>query len=102
MQNGVDKIEADADAAQDWVAHVRETAEATLLPKAGTSWYWGANIPGKPRVFMPYAGGLVRYRKICESAAKAGYVGFSFLQRGADETMDKLDYQQQLVDDLGV
>ena len=102
MQNGVDKIEADADAAQDWVAHVRETAEATLLPKAGNSWYWGANIPGKPRVFMPYAGGLVRYRKICESAAKDGYVGFSFLQRGADETMDKLDYQQQFVDDLGV
>ena len=102
MQNGVDRIEADADAAQDWVAHVRETAEGTLLPKAGNSWYWGANIPGKPRVFMPYAGGLVRYRKICESAAKDGYVGFSFLQRGADETMDKLDYQQQFVDDLGV
>lgn len=102
MQNGIDKIEADVKAAQDWVLHVREAAEATLLPKAGNSWYWGANIPGKPRVFMPYAGGLVRYRKICESAAKGGYVGFSFLKRGADKNLDKLDYQQQLANDPGV
>ena len=91
MQNDIDKIEADVKAAQDWVLHVREAAEATLLPKAGNSWYWGANIPGKPRVFMPYAGGLVRYRKICDGAAKGGYVGFSFLKRGADKNLDKLD-----------
>ena len=85
MQNGIARIEADAKSAQDWGAHVREASEATLLPKAGNSLYWGANIPGKPRVFMPYAGGLVRYRKICESAAKGGYVGFSFLKRGTDK-----------------
>ena len=51
---------------------------------------------------MPYAGGLVRYRKICEGAAKDGYVGFSFLQLGSDKTMDKLDYQQQFANDPGV
>jgi len=40
------------------------------------SWYLGANIPGKPRVFMPYAGGLNMYRKICNNVAEEGYKGF--------------------------
>ena len=102
MQNGVDTIEAEVGAAEGWVAHVREAADVTLLPEAKNSWYWGANIPGKPRVFMPYAGGLVRYREICESAARDGYTGFSFLQRGHKKIMSKLDYQQWLYDGLGV
>ena len=62
----IDRIEAREDAAQSWVDHVREAAYQTLLPQAGNTWYWGANVPGKPRVFMPYAGGMVRYRNICE------------------------------------
>ena len=48
----------------------------TLLPMAKHSWYLGANIPGKPRVFMPYAGGMVRYREICAEVAANGYEGF--------------------------
>jgi hypothetical protein len=51
-------------------------AAATLLPQAHHSWYLGANVPGKPRVFMPYAGGMVRYRKICEEVVAKGYEGF--------------------------
>ena len=56
---------------------MNEAAEATLLPQASSSWYLGANVPGKPRVFMPYAGGLPRYREICEAVAAQGYEGFA-------------------------
>jgi cyclohexanone monooxygenase len=62
--------------AQDaWVAHVNEVAELTLLPRAA-SWYLGANVPGKPRVFMPYVGGVGAYRERCTEIAAAGYPGF--------------------------
>ena len=52
------------------------SANATVLPLAKHSWYLGANIPGKPRVFMPYAGGMLRYRQICADVAARGYEGF--------------------------
>jgi hypothetical protein len=58
------------------VAHVNEAAHATLLPQASHSWYLGANVPGKPRVFMPYAGGMVRYREICAEVVAQDYKGF--------------------------
>lgn len=68
--------------AQDtWADRVQEAADATLLPQAASSWYLGANVPGKPRVFLPYAGGLNRYRRTCDDEAAAGYPGFGL--RGA-------------------
>jgi cation diffusion facilitator CzcD-associated flavoprotein CzcO len=74
--NGLERIEARADAADKWVAEVNEVANKTVFPLAKHSWYLGANIPGKPRVFMPYAGGMVRYRQICADVAARGYEGF--------------------------
>jgi len=74
--NGVDRCEAAPEAAERWGAHVNEAANATLLPLATHSWYLGANVPGKPRVFMPYAGGLARYRAHCDDVAAKGYEGF--------------------------
>lgn len=71
------QIEAKPDAAQAWVAHVNEAANQTLLPKANSSWYLGANIPGKPRVFMPYAGGMARYAETCAAVARDHYEGFA-------------------------
>ena len=68
-------LEADPKYEEDWVEHVNEVADGTLFPRAN-SWYVGANIPGKPRVFMPYAGGVVRYRQKCEDVAAKGYEGF--------------------------
>ena len=56
---------------------------ATLLPQAKHSWYLGANVPGKPRVFMPYAGGMAHYRKICAEVAAKSYEGFVLGQRPA-------------------
>ena len=74
-------------AAQDaWVAHGNEVAYTTLYPQAA-SWYMGANIEGKPRVFMPYIGGVGRYRDKCEAIAAAGYEGFRLTSStGADAT----------------
>jgi cation diffusion facilitator CzcD-associated flavoprotein CzcO len=71
-------VEASADAMTAWAADVQAAADATLLPQAHHSWYLGANVPGKPRVFMPYAGGMARYRKICADIAADNYRGFTF------------------------
>ena len=76
-ERGIEHIEARDDAADGWVEQVNEAARATLLPEAHHSWYLGANVPGKPRVFMPYAGGMARYREICDEVAAEGYEGFS-------------------------
>jgi cation diffusion facilitator CzcD-associated flavoprotein CzcO len=75
-EKGLARIETTPEQMDKWVGHVNETAAATLLPQATHSWYLGANVPGKPRVFMPYAGGMARYRQICEDVAAKGYEGF--------------------------
>jgi len=69
------RIEASPQAQEGWVNHVNAVGEATLYPLAN-SWYLGANIPGKPRVFMPYVGGVGPYREICDAVAAKGYEGF--------------------------
>jgi cation diffusion facilitator CzcD-associated flavoprotein CzcO len=68
-------IEPEESAEQEWVAHVNELAEQTMFMLAD-SWYLGANIPGKPRVFMPYPGGVGTYRQKCNEVTEAGYAGF--------------------------
>ncbi|TDR90205.1 flavin-containing monooxygenase [Enterovirga rhinocerotis] len=72
----VRRIDADPGAEENWVAHVNEVADGTLYPRAN-SWYVGANIPGKPRVFMPYVGGVSTYRRICDDVAADDYRGLS-------------------------
>jgi cyclohexanone monooxygenase len=69
-------MEAKKDAEDNWVAHVNEVAHGTLYPQAN-SWYMGANIPGKPQIFMPYIGGVGVYRQICSNVAAKGYEGFT-------------------------
>jgi cyclohexanone monooxygenase len=59
------------------VQHNNEVADRTLYPLAN-SWYVGANIPEKPRVFMPYVGGVTAYKKKCDEVAANGYQGFHF------------------------
>jgi cation diffusion facilitator CzcD-associated flavoprotein CzcO len=74
--NHVAVIEPAPDAVEDWSEQVNAAANETLLPQASSSWYLGANVPGKPRAFMPYAGGMARYRQICDEVAAKGYEGF--------------------------
>jgi cyclohexanone monooxygenase len=73
---GFKRIEPELTAEDDWVEHVNEIAHTTLYPQAN-SWYMGANIPGKPRIFMPYVGGVGTYRQICDDIAADGYRGFT-------------------------
>ena len=72
---GVTRIEPSPEAERDWVQHVNDVADSTLYPLAN-SWYLGANIPGKPRVFMPYVGGFAGYKRTCDAVAAKGYDGF--------------------------
>ena len=75
-EKGATRIEATAGAQAGWVRHVNEAADATLFPLAN-SWYLGANVPGKARVFMPYVNGLKVYRDKCDAVAEDGYAGFA-------------------------
>jgi cyclohexanone monooxygenase len=74
-ERGATVIEATAPAEDGWVAHVAEIANFTLFPRAD-SWYVGANVPGKPRVFVAYLGGVGTYREHCDGVAADGYRGF--------------------------
>lgn len=74
-KQGLSTIEPTQEAQDAWVDHVNQVAAYTLYPKAN-SWYMGANVPGKTRVFMPYAGGVGAYRQQCDEVAAKGYEGF--------------------------
>ncbi|RSY82030.1 NAD(P)/FAD-dependent oxidoreductase [Sphingomonas koreensis] len=74
-EQGATRMETTEDSQRAWMGHVRELAEGTLYYK-GNSWYLGANVPGKPRVFMPYLGGLDVYQAKCAQVAREGYTGF--------------------------
>jgi cyclohexanone monooxygenase len=74
--SGRSRIEAQADAEAEWVAHVATVADRSLRPSCN-SWYIGANVPGKPRVYMPYFGGMPAYRAKCDAVVADGYEGFT-------------------------
>ena len=75
-ERGATRIEATGEAQARWVDYVNRSGDATLFPRAD-SWYVGANIPGKARVFMPYVNGLAIYRDECDAVADDGYAGFA-------------------------
>jgi len=75
-EHEVQTMEATTQAEDEWVDHVNQVADLTLYPRAN-SWYVGANVPGKPRVFMPYIGGLNLYSQKCDQVAADGYEGFA-------------------------
>jgi cyclohexanone monooxygenase len=80
-RRGAAAVECSLDAEQSWVRHASEVVAGTLYEKA-ESWYMGANVPGKPRVMMPYVGGILQFRKICNDVAEKGFEGFEFLSAG--------------------
>jgi cation diffusion facilitator CzcD-associated flavoprotein CzcO len=73
---GNGRIEAEPDAQSAWGEHVNEVADASIRATCN-SWYVGANVPGKPRVFMPYIGGFPAYCEKCDAVAAGGYEGFA-------------------------
>jgi cation diffusion facilitator CzcD-associated flavoprotein CzcO len=79
--DGFAAIEATEAAQDEWVQHVADVGSFTLFPLAD-SWYTGANVPGKPRVFMPYIGGVGEFRQKCTEVAANGYEGFALIRQG--------------------
>jgi hypothetical protein len=75
-REGVEAIEATAEAEDEWVAHVEAVGNTTLFPTAD-SWYVGSNVPNKPRFMLPYLGGFDAYRRKCNDVAQKGYEGFT-------------------------
>jgi cation diffusion facilitator CzcD-associated flavoprotein CzcO/acetyl esterase/lipase len=72
---GMTTIEPTQTAEEGWATHLNDCAQITLFPTAD-SWYMGANVPGKPRVLLPYVGGVDVYRKACDEVAASDYLGF--------------------------
>lgn len=74
--NGCTRIEATRSAEEEWREHVNHGVDLGLFPKA-QSWYFGDNIPGKPREALNYMAGLPKYREwLWDNCAKKGYQGF--------------------------
>ena len=82
--NNLYSLEATPKAQEAWVTHVNDYGNLTLYPQAN-SWYMGANVPGKPRVFLPYVGGVDRYRQACDEVVQRCYLGFE--QSGAETSL---------------
>ncbi|MDX1539843.1 MAG: NAD(P)/FAD-dependent oxidoreductase [Geminicoccaceae bacterium] len=74
-ERGLSRIEASEAAERSWMTHAQEAADATIKGTTG-SWYIGANVAGKPRVFMPYIGGVPAYLQKCDEVVRGGYAGF--------------------------
>ncbi|QQS23801.1 MAG: alpha/beta hydrolase fold domain-containing protein [Actinomycetota bacterium] len=85
--SGFDTIEPTPEAESGWVHHVNDCADITLYPTAN-SWYMGANVPGKPRVFLPYVGGVDGYRGACDEVVSRGYLGFALSGPGGEQCND--------------
>jgi cation diffusion facilitator CzcD-associated flavoprotein CzcO/acetyl esterase/lipase len=86
-EEGFETIEPTALAESGWNQHVQDCAAITLHPTAN-SWYMGANVPGKPRVFLPYIGGVDVYRQACDDVVEQGYLGFKMTGPGGDRCRD--------------
>jgi cation diffusion facilitator CzcD-associated flavoprotein CzcO len=84
---GLETIEPTAVAEAGWNRHVQDCAAITLHPTAN-SWYMGANVPGKPRFFLPYIGGVNAYRQACDEVAAQGYLGFRLTGPGGERCRD--------------
>ena len=89
-----DRIEPTEIAQTGWVQYNGDWGAITLFPKA-KSWYMGANVPGKPRVFLPFVGGVDTYRKICNEVIDRGYLGFSLAGAGRAQCNDGVVRQLQ-------
>jgi len=101
LRNGQQEMEPTPEAEEAWGRHVAELSASTLFSRAN-SWYVGANVPGKPRVFIPYVGGVGPYWKTIQQIADDGYEGFTidgaakpyrrshpgFLAQGSADDMD--------------
>lgn len=106
-EQGLEFVEPERAAEQEWVKHTTEVANQQLITEAD-SWYKGANVPGKPSTFLVYSGGLKTYREICNDVVESDYEGFVFASslatlaeesRGAEAFTIDLRGHQALLED---
>jgi cyclohexanone monooxygenase len=77
IEHDLATIEPAEEAEDRWIERLNHIASKTMYTRPScSSWYLGANVPGKPRIFMPYVGGVGEYRRQCEEIVEAGYEGF--------------------------
>jgi cation diffusion facilitator CzcD-associated flavoprotein CzcO/acetyl esterase/lipase len=93
-EHGYETIEPTPTAEAGWNQHVADCGAITLMPRAN-SWYMGANVPGKPRVFYPYIGGVDAYRQACNEVVEQGYLGFRLEGPGGQSCRDGVVRQLQ-------
>ena len=93
-KNGLKTLEPTKAAEIGWVEYGTATSDMTLYPLA-KSWYMGANVPGKPRVCLPYCGGVDAYRRVCNDVAAENYLGFKFDGPDGERINDGLVRRQQ-------
>jgi cation diffusion facilitator CzcD-associated flavoprotein CzcO/acetyl esterase/lipase len=94
-RHGFSDIEPTARAQEAWDLHVADCGAITLLP--GTdSWYMGANVPGKPRMLLPYIAGVDRYRAVCDEVVESGFLGFRLSGPGVEQCNDGVVRRMQL------
>jgi cation diffusion facilitator CzcD-associated flavoprotein CzcO/acetyl esterase/lipase len=91
----LDVVEPTPVAEAGWVQHVNDCGDITLYPRAN-SWYMGANVPGKPRMLLPYVGGVDRYRRTCDEVVSRDYLGFAFDGPGGARCNDGVVSRLQL------
>jgi cation diffusion facilitator CzcD-associated flavoprotein CzcO/acetyl esterase/lipase len=94
QEHGLSVVDATSAAEHGWVQHVNDFGDLTLYPRA-KSWYTGANVPGKPRAFLPYIGGVDVYRKTCNAVVEHGYLGFRFDGAGGVQCNDGVIWRLQ-------
>jgi acetyl esterase/lipase len=93
-ERGFETIEPTGRAEAGWDRHVEDCGNITLYPLAN-SWYMGSNVPGKPRVFLPYVGGVDVYRKACDEVVARDYLGFELRGPGTAQSNDELIWRLQ-------
>ncbi len=89
VANGYETIEPTPTAQAGWDRHVTDCGAITLHPTAD-SWYMGANVPGKPRLLLPYIGGVDAYRAACDDVVAKGYLGFRLAGPSGEQCNDGL------------
>jgi cyclohexanone monooxygenase len=82
QSDGLVEFEVQPEAEKIWGQHINDRVKETLYLSTD-SYYNGAEVKGKPRVFMPYSGGVRGYRRILHRCAEEGYSGFSFYKTPA-------------------
>ncbi len=77
-EHGHRSIDAQPDAQREWIEHATALVAPTVLVHPScNSWYNGANVPGKKRMYMGYTAGIPEYRRRCDEIAANGYQGFT-------------------------